>query len=110
VSDLEFLKKLIEILNQEFLIVVGFKLVQLTKLSILLSGPAVSTLRRAIVEVKQRRSDIGWVTKKLLSLARPCFGRHVKPLVLAEFTVVNTHQLSLGPHGGLWPVLLMCKP
>jgi hypothetical protein len=28
-----------------------------------LDGPAVSALRRAIAEVKQRRSVIGWVTK-----------------------------------------------
>jgi hypothetical protein len=32
-----------------------------------LDGPAVSALQRAIAEVKQRWSDIGWVTKNLLS-------------------------------------------
>jgi hypothetical protein len=26
----------------------------------------------------------------------------------AAFTVVSTHQTTLGPRGGLWPVLLMC--
>jgi hypothetical protein len=30
-------------------------------------GPAISALRRAIVEVKQRWLVIGWVTKNLLS-------------------------------------------
>jgi hypothetical protein len=75
-----------------------------------LDGPAVSALRRAIAEVKQRGSVIGWVTKNLLSRAPPCFGRHVKPLVPAAFAVVSNHQLALGPRGGLWPVLLMCNP
>jgi hypothetical protein len=73
-----------------------------------LDGPAGSTLRRAIAEVKQRWSVIIWVTKNLLSRAPPCFGRHVKPLVPAAF--VSTHQPALGPRGGLWPVLLMCHP
>jgi hypothetical protein len=39
----------------------------------------------------------------------PCLGRHVKPLVLAAFAVVSTHQPALGPRGGLWPVLLLCN-
>jgi hypothetical protein len=65
-------------------------------------------LRRAI-EVKQHWSVIGWVTKNLLSWA-PCIGRHVKPLVSAAFAVVNTHQSTLGPRGGLWLVLLLCDP
>jgi hypothetical protein len=43
------------------------------------------------VEVKQRWSVIGWVTKNLLSRAPPCFGRHVKPLVPAAFAVVSTN-------------------
>jgi hypothetical protein len=55
-----------------------------------LEGPAVSALRRAIVEVKQRWSVIGWVTKNVLSRALPCFRRHVKPLVPA-------HLQSLAP-------------
>jgi hypothetical protein len=75
-----------------------------------LDGPAVSALRRAIAEVKQRWSVIGWVTKNLLLRAPPCFGRHVKPLVPAAFTVVRTHQPALGPRGVLWPVLLICNP
>ncbi|RVE53160.1 hypothetical protein evm_002257 [Chilo suppressalis] len=56
----------------------------------------------AIVEVKQlsQWSVIGWVTKKLLSRAPPCFGRHVKPLVPAASAVVSTHQSALGPRGG----------
>jgi hypothetical protein len=38
-----------------------------------LDGPVVSALRRAIAEVKQHWSVIGWVTKNLLSRAPPCF-------------------------------------
>jgi hypothetical protein len=75
-----------------------------------LDGPAVSALRRAIADVKQRRSVIGWVTKNILSGAPPCFGKHVKPLVPAAFAVFSTHQPALGPRGGLWPVVLMCNP
>jgi hypothetical protein len=52
----------------------------------------------------------GWVTKNVLSRATPCFERHVKRLVPAAFAVVSTNQPALGPHGGLWPVLLMCDP
>jgi hypothetical protein len=75
-----------------------------------LDGPAVSALRRAIAEVKQRWSVIGWVTKNLLSRAPPSFGRHVKPLVPAAFTVDSTHQPARSQRSGLWPVLLMCNP
>jgi hypothetical protein len=53
---------------------------------------SVSVLRRNIAEVKQRESIIGWDIKNLLSLAVPCFGRHVKLLVPAAFVVVSTHQ------------------
>jgi hypothetical protein len=38
------------------------------------------------------------------------FERHVKPLVPAAFAVASIHQPALGPHSGLWPVLLMCNP
>jgi hypothetical protein len=75
-----------------------------------LYGPAVSALHRANVEVKQRWSVMRWVTENLLFRAPPRFGRHVKPLVPAAYTVVSTHQSALGPRGGLWPVLLMCSP
>jgi hypothetical protein len=64
-----------------------------------LDGPAVSALRSAIAEVKQRWSVIEWVTNYLLSRVPPCFGRHVKPLVPAVFA--SSHQSGL-------PVLLMC--
>jgi hypothetical protein len=74
-----------------------------------LDGPAVRALQRAIAEVKQRWSVIGWMTKNLLYRAPPCFGRHVKPLVSDTFAVVSIHQPALGPHGWLWPVLLMCN-
>jgi hypothetical protein len=73
-------------------------------------GPAVSALRRAIVEVKQRWSVIGWVTKNVLSRAPPCFGKHVKVLAPVAFAVVSTHQPALGLRGGLWHVLFMCNP
>jgi hypothetical protein len=73
-----------------------------------LDGPAVSALRRANAEVKQRWSVIGWVTKNLLSRASACFGRHVKPLAPASFVVVYIHRPALDPRGGLWPFLLMC--
>jgi hypothetical protein len=69
-----------------------------------LNGPAVSALWYAIVEVKQRCSVFGWVTKNLIYIAHPCFERHVKPLVPAAFPVISTHQHVLGPRGGLWPV------
>ncbi|CAG9786378.1 unnamed protein product [Diatraea saccharalis] len=64
--------------------------------------------RPVIVVVKQlpQGSVTGWVTKKLLSRATPCFGRHVKPLVPAAFAVVNTLQSALSPRGGLWSILL----
>jgi hypothetical protein len=63
-------------------------------------SPAISAFRRAIVEVKQRWSVIGWVTKNVLSQAPPCFERHVKPLEPIAFAVVSTHQSALGPRGG----------
>jgi hypothetical protein len=50
-----------------------------------LDVPTVSALWCAIAEIKQRWSVIGWVTKNVLSLAPPSFGRHVKPLVPAVF-------------------------
>jgi hypothetical protein len=56
-----------------------------------LDGSAVSALQRAIAEVKQRWSVMRWVIKNVLYRAPPCFGRHVKPLVPAAFTVVSTH-------------------
>jgi hypothetical protein len=69
-------------------------------------------LLRVHYSVRSRKLSnivIGWVTKNLLSRAPPCFRRHVKPLVLAAFAVVSTHQATLGPRGGLWPVVLMCS-
>jgi hypothetical protein len=37
-----------------------------------IEGPVVSAPRRAIAEVKQHGSVIGWVTKNLLYRAPPC--------------------------------------
>jgi hypothetical protein len=65
-----------------------------------LDGSVVSALRCAIAEVKQRWSVIGWMIKNVLSRVSPCFGRHVKALVLSAFTVFSTHQPT---RGGLWP-------
>jgi hypothetical protein len=53
-----------------------------------LKRPAVSALRRAIAEVKQRWSVIERVTKNLLSRAPPCFGRHDPD----AFAVISTYQ------------------
>jgi hypothetical protein len=64
-----------------------------------LGGSTISELRRAIAEIKQRWSVIGWVTKILLSRAPPFFGRHVMSLVPAVVAVVSTHQPALGPRG-----------
>jgi hypothetical protein len=58
-----------------------------------------------IVQVKQRWSVMRWVTKNLLSRAPPCFGRHVKPLVLAAFVLVSIHQSALSPLG-IFPFFL----
>jgi hypothetical protein len=66
-----------------------------------------SALRRAIAEVKQHWSVIGWVTIYYLKLLRAL--RHVKPLVPAAFAVISTQQLELGPTW-LRPVLLVGNP
>jgi hypothetical protein len=62
---------------------------------------------RAIAEVKQSWSVIGWATINLMYPAPPCFGRHVKLLLPAAFAVVSTNQHALDPRGGLWPDLIM---
>ncbi|RVE39817.1 hypothetical protein evm_015533 [Chilo suppressalis] len=47
------------------------------------------------------RSVIGWVTKKLLSRAPPCFARQVRLLVPAGSAVVSTDaSIRTGPRGG----------
>jgi hypothetical protein len=79
---------------------------RVTIIVVYVSSSAVSVFRRAIAEIKQRWSVIGWVTKNVLSRTPPCFGRHVKPLVPGAFTVISTHQPALGARGGLWPVSL----
>jgi hypothetical protein len=58
---------------------------------------------RILLEEIDRR-----VTKKLLSRALLCFGRHVKPFVPAVFAVVSTHHPALrvvgyGP-SSLWVI------
>jgi hypothetical protein len=52
-------------------------------------------------------SVIGWIAKYLLCRPHSYYGRHVKPLVTATFSVVSTHQSTLDPRGGLLPVLLI---
>jgi hypothetical protein len=61
-----------------------------------LDGPAVSALRRKIAEVKQRLQLVGhWMSgQNLLPGIPPCFRRHVRPLILAVFAVVNTHHCT----------------
>jgi hypothetical protein len=63
---------------------------------------AVSALRRANVEVQQRWSIIGWVTKNLLSRAPSCLRRHVKsllPAVSAVVAPINPHRARVVGHG-----------
>jgi hypothetical protein len=67
-----------------------------------LDGPALSMLRRAILEVKQRLSDIKWVAKNVLWWAPLCFGRHVKPLVplhLQPLAPTNPHWAYVVSYG-----------
>jgi hypothetical protein len=68
-----------------------------------LHGLAISALWRAIADVKQRWSVIGWVAKNLLSRAlRASKGtEEVKLLVLLVFEIVSTHQPALSPSGRL---------
>jgi hypothetical protein len=79
-----------------------------------LVGPAVSALQRAIAEVKQRWSGIGWMTKIVLSWAPPCFIKHIRPLVPATFAVVaptNPHWsrvLARSPY--VWSMRKACAP
>jgi hypothetical protein len=64
-----------------------------------LDGPAVSELRRAIVEAKQRWSAIGWVTKNLLSRAPPCFGSRCSRLYLQSIAPTNPHWARVVGYG-----------
>jgi hypothetical protein len=63
-----------------------------------LDGPAVSSLRRAIAEAKQRWSIIGWVTKNLISRTPPHFGRH-RWLHLQSFAPTNPHWARVVGYG-----------
>jgi hypothetical protein len=60
-------------------------------------------LRRVLVKVKQRLSVIGWVTKKLLSRASPCLGRHVtvahRYAHLQLLTPINPHWARVAGYG-----------
>jgi hypothetical protein len=50
-----------------------------------------------------------WMGDQKFIISSSSVLRNVKPLIPAEFAVVSTHQPSLDPRGGLWPVLLMCN-
>jgi hypothetical protein len=68
---------------------------------------APRSLQRAIAKVKQRWSDIGWVTINFLEFLRASVG------TLSFWFRLLLHSLSptnLGLIGGLWPVLLKCNP
>jgi hypothetical protein len=68
------------------------------RLSFLLARwPRGRPLRRAIAQVKQRWSVIGWVTKNLLCRAPPCFGRHV--LYLQSLAPTNPHWARMVGYG-----------
>jgi hypothetical protein len=67
-------------------------------------------LRRAITEVKQCWSVIGWVTKTLLLELLRASESTLSRWSRLHFAVVSTHQPALGPRGGLLPVLIMCNP
>jgi hypothetical protein len=67
-----------------------------------LDGPVVRVLRRVIAEVKQHWLVIAWGINNLLSRAPPCFGRHVKPLVL--------HLESLAPTNPHWARVVAHSP
>jgi hypothetical protein len=53
-----------------------------------------------------RGSQAMLVYHEMMSDQKNTIGRHVKPLVLATFAVVSTHQPAQDPHGGLWPFFL----
>jgi hypothetical protein len=67
-----------------------------------LDGPAVSALRRAIVEVKQRWSVTGWMTKYLLSLLRASKG------MFSRWS--RLHLQSLAPTNPHWARVVCCVP
>jgi hypothetical protein len=68
-----------------------------------LDGPAVSALQRAIAEVKQRWSDIGWVTKNLyyLELLRALEGMLSRwsRLRLQSLAPTNPHWARMVSYG-----------
>jgi hypothetical protein len=67
-----------------------------------LGGSVASALRRAITEVKQRWSVVGWVTKMYYLELLPCFGRHAKPLVpaaLQSLAPTNSHWARVVGYG-----------
>jgi hypothetical protein len=68
-----------------------------------LDCPAISALRRAIAEVKQRWSVIGWVTKNLLFLAPLCFGTLSRwpRLQLQPLAPTNPHWARVVRYGPL---------
>jgi hypothetical protein len=49
------------------------------------NSPAISALgvqlQRLISNLRSQKPVVGWVTKKILTRAPPCFGKHVMPLI-----------------------------
>jgi hypothetical protein len=83
------------------------KLVGILNLIVEHDGHAVSVLRRAIAEVKQHCSVIGYVTKNLLSRAATAFAvvsTHQPALVrvvgYGSFFLCVTHKVCLCPSSG----------
>jgi hypothetical protein len=68
-----------------------------------LDGPVISALRRAIEKDKQHWSVIGWVTKNLLTRARPCFGS-----TLSRWS--RQYLQSLAPTNRHWARVVGCGP
>jgi hypothetical protein len=63
----------------------------------MLDGRAVSALSIRTRKLSNDRKVSHWMGDQiLLSRAPPCFGRHVKLLVLAAFAVVSIHSSFTG--------------
>jgi hypothetical protein len=74
-----------------------------------LYSPTVNALRRAIAEVKQHWSGIGWVTKNLLSRAPPCSEDMLScysRLHLQSLASTNSHWACVVGYGpfSLWVI------
>jgi hypothetical protein len=75
-----------------------------------LDGSAGSPFRRAIAEVKQRWSVIGWVTKNLFSRTPSCYRKHVKPLAPTAFGPYWARVLGYGQFSLCVSTRKACSP